>query len=92
MLPASDRARAVVLSTALQAGYEALEAEGGAGAAEKAMVETVKAVPGVDLRYARAVDPDTFEPPDAGRDVLLVIAAQVGGVRLIDNRLWKRCS
>ena len=92
MLPASDRARAVVLPRALQAGYEALEADGGADAAEKAMVETVKAVPGVDLRYARAVDPDTFEPPDAGRDVLLVIAAQVGGVRLIDNRLWTRCS
>jgi pantoate--beta-alanine ligase len=92
MLSEPDRARAVVLSRALEAGCEALEDQQSTDAAEEAMVTAVSAVAGIDLRYARAVDPDTFGAPMPGRDILLVIAARLGGVRLIDNKRWTRCS
>jgi pantothenate synthetase len=51
------------------------------------MTETIGAVEGVIPDYARAVDPDDFGPPRAGRPLLLAVAARVGPARLIDNLL-----
>ena len=43
---------------------------------------------GVEVEYLEAVDPDTFQPVSSFEgDVLVAIAARVGGVRLIDNVL-----
>ena len=64
-----DSARVSGLGTALGAGREIVEREG------------------IEIEYLEARDADTFEPV-AGltdRDVLVAIAAEVGGVRLIDN-------
>lgn len=86
-LSSDDRARARVLWRALQRGRAVLVDGAGAQEAEDAMEETVRAEAGVTLDYARAVDPRTFGPPEAGADVRLVIAARVGSARLIDNVL-----
>jgi pantoate--beta-alanine ligase len=84
-----DRRRAVVLSRALEAGIAALERGVGPDGAEAAMVELLGPAEGIELDYARAVDPDTFGHPDPGGDVLLVVAARVGPARLIDNMLYR---
>lgn len=43
----------------------------------------------IDIHYVEAVDPGTFlstqQPPPSG-DVVLILAASIGGTRLIDNR------
>jgi pantothenate synthetase len=52
------------------------------------MARVVADEPLVDLDYAAAVDADDLEPApscDGRRPVRLIIAATVGGVRLIDN-------
>lgn len=85
-LDATSRARAVVLYEALRAGAEEIGSGGDPRSAEKAMLEVVGQEPNLDLDYARALDPDTFEEPTGGR-VLLVIAGTIGNTRLIDNVL-----
>ena len=89
-LSPADRAIATTLWRALQAGRDA--AEGGAPweIAEKAMESVVDGVDGVELEYARAVDPASFGSPSADASALLVIAARVGHARLIDNLLVER--
>jgi pantoate--beta-alanine ligase len=84
-LNADERARATVLFRALQAGAERWSSGADAAAAEEEMRAVVAGVDGVVLDYARAVDRDTFDAPRAGRAPLLVIAARIGGTRLIDN-------
>ena len=88
LLDEDGRRRAVVLSRATLAGRRALEEGRGPRAAEEAMIATVRSVQGVHLDYARVVDEATFGEPVEGRDLLLLIAARVGGVRLIDNLRW----
>jgi pantoate--beta-alanine ligase len=39
----------------------------------------------VALEYAEVVDPDTLGAPGANGPLRLLIAARVGGTRLIDN-------
>ncbi len=82
LLSPADRERARALSRALRAVEEAagegLEAALAAGRAELA---------GVELDYLEAVDPETFAPVQTLEEgeVLVAVAARVGGVRLIDN-------
>lgn len=84
-LTADDRARAITLWRALQAGREAAVDGASWEIAEKAMESVVGQVDGIHLEYARAVDPDSFGPPSDEASALLVIAARVGRARLIDN-------
>jgi pantoate--beta-alanine ligase len=70
-LTPTQRDQALGLSTALRAA-----AEGGIEAGEAVLDEY-----GIAPEYFAAVDPETFEPPGD----LIVIAATIGGIRLIDN-------
>ncbi len=88
-LSAGEREAATVLSRALAAGRAAVASGERSGAAVgRAMRAAVALEPLVRLDYAVAVDAATLEEPDAlddPRAVRLLVAAQVGPVRLIDN-------
>jgi pantoate--beta-alanine ligase len=88
-LAAGERAAATVLSRALAAGRAAVDAGERSGAAvARAMRAVVATEPLVGLDYAVAVDAITLEETgDLGDPaaVRLLIAGQVGPVRLIDN-------
>ena len=85
-LSPDERAAATVLWRALQAGVQDLEGGGTPSTARSAMQRIVQEEPLADLDYADVVDPDSFGPPTGDRR-LLVIAAQVGRTRLLDNIL-----
>jgi len=87
-----ERAAAVVLNRALQAGAAAWSARpaGGVAAVIAAMTRVVADEPRAQLDYADVCDPDTFVPLTELRlPVLLAIAAKVGPARLIDNFLLR---
>jgi pantoate--beta-alanine ligase len=88
-LSAAERATALALSRALQAGREAAEAGPDAvlAAAQRVLDEAAKAEPPLTQDYLALVDPDTFAPgkPGYAGDALLLAAARVGKTRLIDN-------
>ena len=92
-LSATEREAATVLSRALAAGRAALQdGEHSGRAVARAMRAVVAAEPLVQLDYAVVVDADTLEEVvavtgDAAAEgsLRLLIAAQVGPVRLIDN-------
>jgi pantoate--beta-alanine ligase len=88
-LSPAERQAATVLARALAAGRAALLAGERSGAAvRRAMRAVVAAEPAVELDYAVVVDADSLEEVVALGDVAslrLLIAAQVGPVRLIDN-------
>ena len=86
-LAAGERERAVSLYRGLEAGRSVLLDGGTPEEAERAMEQVVGQAGGVLLEYARAVDPETFAPTPGEGPVLLVMAARVGGTRLIDNLL-----
>jgi pantoate--beta-alanine ligase len=81
-LSAGDRAGAAALSRALRAGAAA--GPRGAGAVLAAAREVLAAAPELAPDYLELTDPDLGPAPDAGPARLLV-AARVGGTRLIDN-------
>ncbi|WP_348788913.1 pantoate--beta-alanine ligase [Leifsonia sp. NPDC080035] len=80
-----ERTAALTLSAALAAGAAAVT--GGVEAARAAAVARVEAEPVVKLDYLVIVDPDTFREAasDHTGPALMLIAARVGGTRLIDN-------
>gem|GEM_PF-10599 len=88
-LSAGERASATVLSRALAAGRAAISAGERRPAAVAAVMEAVAAAePSVRLDYAAVVDAENLSVPtrlDGQRPVRLLIAAEVGPVRLIDN-------
>jgi pantoate--beta-alanine ligase len=88
-LDAVQRERATVLHRSLLAGEAKLTSGGTPSEAEIVMMSTLQEVPEVQVDYAAAVDPHTFEEPQ-GEETLLAVAARVGPARLIDNLLVSR--
>lgn len=84
-LEPQQRQDASVLWQALQAGRRAIQEGASWEVAEKIMDDVIASGDGVELEYARVVDPDSFGPPTAKGPALLVVAARVGRARLIDN-------
>ena len=86
-LEPADRERATALSRALGA-VEREAREGSLAAAIEAGMNQLK-LAGIDPEYLEARDAETLEPVDeiGGRQVLVAVAARVGGARLIDNVL-----
>ncbi len=86
-LSPSGREAATCLHRALQAGRAAVAAgERQVDVVEQAMAAVVAAEPRARLDYAVAVDPASLQRPAAvGRELRLLVAAVVDGVRLIDN-------
>ena len=87
-LEPADRERATALSRAL--GAVEREARGrplAAGARRRPAASCAAA--GIEPEYLEARDAETLEPVAEldGRPVLVAVAAQVGGARLIDNVL-----
>jgi pantoate--beta-alanine ligase len=88
LLDAAARWRARALPAALEAARAlALEGEGRPDALLNAALEAMERF-GVAPEYLELVDPETLEPLQAlAGEALLVLAARVGQVRLIDNAL-----
>lgn len=88
-LSQADRVTALALPRALRAGAEA--ADGGPvavlAAAQAVLAEAAVADPPLVTDYLALADPRTFAEVGAGYsgDALLLVAARVGGTRLIDN-------
>jgi pantoate--beta-alanine ligase len=85
-LSGNERIRAIALYSALRAGARVLETERDVAAAEKSMLETMRAQD-VDVDYAAVVDPDELTPFEWRGAALLLVAGRVGTTRLIDNLL-----
>ena len=86
-LSADERARATVLSRALQAaGDAAVEGARDAERLRAELREVLTNTPGVRVDYAEIVDAATLEPlVTIDRDALVAVATFVGSTRLIDN-------
>jgi len=86
-LDAGERERAAVLSRALDAARSSARRGSLADALEEARRELREA--GIEPEYLEARDAEDLSPVAElnGRPVLLAVAAQVGGARLIDNVL-----
>lgn len=86
-LDPSARAAAVCLPRSLVAAGDLVRAgERSAAAVERAVRAVIDSERAVRLEYAEVVDRRTFEPvTEIDEHALVVLAAWVGGVRLIDN-------
>jgi pantoate--beta-alanine ligase len=86
-LEPADRLRAVALSRALAAAeQQALALDSLDAGLAAARIELAAAA--IEPEYLEARDAETLEPVDqleGGRPILIALAAQVGGARLIDN-------
>jgi pantoate--beta-alanine ligase len=82
----AERERAAALSRALRAVADAASTTGDADAALESG-RGVLASAGIDPEYLEARDAEDLSPVHSfdGRPVLVAVAAQVGGTRLIDN-------
>jgi pantoate--beta-alanine ligase len=85
-LAPAERILAQSLGSALRAAAGQSTA-GACLAAARAVLSKAEADPAFSLDYLAIVDPDTFVPvPDGFQgDALVIVAAQVGSTRLIDN-------
>jgi pantoate--beta-alanine ligase len=91
-LHSENRAAAIALYKALQAGRKAFETHlhGDPALVAQAMADIVLAEPHAHLDYAEVRDPTSFMPLETLRaPALLVIAVRVGPARLIDNFLLR---
>lgn len=86
-LTADARDRATILYRALTAATdEVVAGERRAATVRDRLVGLIAEEPAAELDYAVVVDVDTLEPVDEiGGHVLLAVAAQLGGARLLDN-------
>jgi len=86
-LDAEARERATALSVALRTAESVSRADGLRAGLEAAAAELRGA--GIEPEYLEARDPDNLSPVTelGSRPVLIAVAAQVGGARLIDNVL-----
>ncbi len=86
-LSEAERADALVLSRALAEAEQVLDEGGPLSLALTVARAAVAQVPAVVPDYIGAMDPASAQPvPDDYRgDVVIAVAAQVGGTRLIDN-------
>jgi pantoate--beta-alanine ligase len=84
-----DRRAAAVLSQALRQAQEAVASgERSAGRIRQILVDRIRSEPRARLNYAEIADAETLEPLvrlESGRSGRALVAAEVGGVRLIDN-------
>jgi len=78
-LSPEGRRRAAGISAGLFRARDAFAA----GERDPARLAAIARTDGIDYDYCACVDPETFGPPEKGR--LLIAAARVEGVRLIDN-------
>ena len=88
-LSPEDRMRAVTLYRSLRAGAEAIQNGVSNGkSVQAAMRQVIKAEPAMTIDYLAVCDPHTLEPLSAVTSrVVLLGAARLGPVRLIDNVL-----
>ena len=86
-LDSDQRRQATVLYRALEEARHRIEnGERDAAVLYQAMRERILAVPGTTIDYAAVVDADTLQPLDQLQgEILLAVAVQFGGTRLIDN-------
>ncbi len=87
-LAPAERAAATVLYRALRTGAELVEGgERDAGRLRRVVANVATTEELVRLEYAEVVDATSLEPVEvlASNEVLMAVAARVGGVRLIDN-------
>jgi pantoate--beta-alanine ligase len=84
-LTAEQRTQALALSRSLELGRDAFARSKDAQLAEKTMLEYLQDADGIEVAYAAAVDPETFEAPRTEERILLIVAGRVGTTRLIDN-------
>jgi pantoate--beta-alanine ligase len=84
-LEGKERRAARTLSLALEAAESS--ADRGIDAVVAAAQGTLMGEPLIELDYLKIVDPETFLPTDDGYrgPALVLVAAKVGGTRLIDN-------
>jgi pantoate--beta-alanine ligase len=88
-LNVDERRASVILSRALKAGEELIRS--GVRETEK-VKQKMRAVllqeKGIVIDYAEAADPETLEPVEVlGSGMVLLVAARLGKIRLIDNLL-----
>ncbi len=87
-LAPADRERALALPAALAAAADAHASGERDAAVLGSKARAAMATLGVEPEYLAVVDPESLAPVDSAEDqVLVVVAATVGGVRLIDNQL-----
>jgi pantoate--beta-alanine ligase len=87
-LSPDDRARATALHAALDAVQRAVAAGDHDPDALRTRALAVLAAAGIEPDYVELVSSDTLDPVRRiDRDFLVVLAAHVGGTRLIDNQL-----
>ena len=88
-LSAPDQTKALALSKALELVASNVELGAGVALAHRLASSVFSATPEAKLDYLAFVNPETFEPVSDGFTgrALMIVAAEVGGVRLIDNGL-----
>lgn len=85
-LGAEQRAAALALPQALRAGAVLVEdGECNPARVHAVMADVLAREPEVDPQYVAVVDANLRVPPTIEGEIRLVVAAKVGGVRLIDN-------
>jgi pantoate--beta-alanine ligase len=83
-LSATERQRAAIVPRALDAGAAAARAGGSARDVVSAAQSMLDTEEDVITDYAVVTDPELGAPPESG-EARLLVAARVGGVRLLDN-------